>query len=234
MADESPVDSPHQLLRSVRDLTRQVRIAQRGTWFPLLVFAVITLAAIPVVRYGPHHPGPCRSDQTGTGCSVVSPWWSAYWPIALVLAYVAIAGFYLYQSRRRGVGSRIRPYVVVGVVVAVLLVAASLWLAQHPPAPATAGAPLTQLVDRLATPMAAIGLALLVLAWVERNPALLGFSLVYLLIVLVPGSFLPVNLDRVRTGSPWYFLPLLIPAAVLLLGSLGFAVIRPATRRHPR
>ena len=104
-----PSDSPRQLLTSVRDLTRQVRIAQRGTWFPLLVFAVITLAAIPVARYAPRHPGICRSDQTGTACSVVSPWLSAYWPVALVLAYVTIAGFCLYRSRRRGVGTRIRP-----------------------------------------------------------------------------------------------------------------------------
>jgi hypothetical protein len=76
IADQSPVDSPRQLLTSVRDLTRQVRIAQRGTWFPLLVFGVITLAATPVVRYGPHHPGPCRSDQTGTGCTRSPRWWA--------------------------------------------------------------------------------------------------------------------------------------------------------------
>ena len=220
-------DSPHQLLSSVRDLTRQVRIAQRGTWFPLLVLAAVTFAAIPVVWYGPHHPGPCRSDHGATACSVVSPWSLVYWPVALVLAYAAIAAFYLYRSRRRGVGSRIRPYVVVGVAVAVLLAGLSLWLLWDPPAPAAAGEPLTQLVFHLASPPAAIGLALLVLAWVERNPALSLFTLVYLLVVLLPGSVLPpVHVERV--GSPRYVLPLLVPAVVLLLGSLGFAVIRRA------
>jgi hypothetical protein len=66
-----------------------------------------------------------------------------------------------------GVGTRIRPYVVVGVVVAVLLAAASLWLAHHPflPGPLILGlAPVTLWVSQLATPALAIGLALLVLA----------------------------------------------------------------------
>jgi len=35
------------MLAAVRRLTRQVRRAQRGTWFPLLVFAAITLISIP-------------------------------------------------------------------------------------------------------------------------------------------------------------------------------------------
>lgn len=227
MTDETApsTDSPRDLLTSVRALTRQVRIAQRSTWFPLLVFAVITLAAIPVDRYGPHHPGVCRSDRVGTVCSVVAPWSWVYWPVALVLAYVAIASFYVRQSRRRGVGARIRPYVVVGVVFAVLATAVSVWLSQQPPPPAPLGAPLTQLSYHLVTPAAAIGLALLVLAWVERNPALAAFSLIYLLVVLAPDTVLPVKLDQVTSPSPWYFLPrLLVTAGMLLLGSLGFAV----------
>jgi hypothetical protein len=60
---------------------------------------------------------------------------------------------------------------------------------------------------------------------VEHSPGLAGFSLVYLLVVLVPGTVLPINLDQATSPSPWYFLPrLLVTATMLLLGSLGFAV----------
>jgi len=232
MTNESvpSADTPHELLTAVRDLTRQVRIAQRGTWFPLLVFAAITLIAIPLYRYAPHHIGPCRSDSTGMSvCATYIPAVWVYWPIALVLAYAAIAGFYVRQSRRRGVGTPIRPYVIVGVVLAVMMAAASLWLALHQRVPSF-GAPLThEFAYGLATPAAVIGLALLALAWVERTWVLLAYSLVYLVIVLVQANVV------IHSSSHWFFLPtLLIPAAMLLLGSAGFALMRPAAERNPR
>ncbi len=229
-----PADNPHELLTAVREVTHRVRIAQRGTWFPLLVFAAITLAVIPVYRYAPHHIGPCRSGPQGTSvCAGVIPAVLVYWPIALVLAYVAVARFYVLQSRRRGVGSRIRPYVVAGVVIAAALAAASLWRAFHPRMPLSSSqlqvAPATLVAHGLVTPAAAIGLALLVLVWVERNWGLLAYSLVYLVIVLANSG------RAIHSSSPWYFLPqLLIPAAVLLLGSAGFALFRPSAEPQPR
>ena len=127
---------PHGMLAAVRNLTLRVRLAQRGTWFPLLVFAVITLAVIPIYRYAPHHLGPCRSSAQGTSvCTSYIPLVRIYWPIALVPAYTAIAAHYVRRSRRHGVGSRIRPYVIVGVVLAVLLAAASVWQVYHPLVP---------------------------------------------------------------------------------------------------
>jgi hypothetical protein len=81
----------------------------------------------------------------------------------------------------------------------------------------------------LVTPASAIGLALLVLAWVERSRPLLAYSLVYLVVVLVDAT------RRIHSSSQWYFLPqLLIPAALLLLGSAGFAAFRPGTGSRPR
>jgi hypothetical protein len=229
-----PADTPHELLTAVRDLTRRVRVAQRGTWFPLLVLAVVTLAAIPIYRLGPDTPfvGLCRSGPDWRVCSGRPVLLFVYWPVALVLAYAAIAGFYLRQSRRRGVGTRIRPFVVVGVVLAVALAGASLWLAYHPLVPLPTApmdgpinvSPAMRAVTALDSPTAAIGLALLVLAWVERHPALLAFSIAYLVIVLWQG------IQVIHTSSPWFFIPyLLVPAAVLLLGAAGFALFRPTT-----
>jgi hypothetical protein len=221
----------------VSDLTRRIRIAQRGTWLPLLVFAVITLGAIPIDRYGPHHPGACRyfpgpGGQAARVCWSVAPAHLVYWPIALVLAYVAIAGFYMYQARQRGIGTRIQPYVVVGIVIAALVTAATLWQLRRPPTPGDPASPWTQLIYQVRSPAAAIGLGLLVLAQVERNRALVWFSLGYLLVVLTPTMWI-TGVDR--QPGPWDFLPrLLITAGVLLLGSVYFAATRPTATSRTR
>ncbi|MEU8075090.1 hypothetical protein AB0B31_06530 [Catellatospora citrea] len=233
----SQADNPHELLAAVRDLTRQVRVAQRGTWFPLLVFATITLLAIPVYRYAPYLDlfDTCRSRGDQTVCAAPNPAELGYWTVALVLAYAVIAGFYVRQSRRRGVGTPVLPYVVVGVALAVLMAAVSIWLTFHPllPVPADPFAvepadievgPAAWLVNGLASPMAVIALALLVLAWVERHWALLAYSIVFLATVMVIGG------QVIHTTSRWFFLPhLLVPAAMLLLGAAAFAVFRPTT-----
>src|SRR5690348_3402578 len=178
-----------ELLTSVRDLTRQVRFAQRGTWFPLLIFALITLGSIPLYRYGPHRLAACVSEPAPAGpastvCGVVRPWVAVYWPVALILAYAAIAAFYVLRSRRRGVGTRIRPYVVAGVAFAVLVSVASLWETYHPSISRQGVTPLVEIGYRMQSPVTAIGVALLVLAWVERHRALACFSLGFLLVVL--------------------------------------------------
>ncbi|MCU1591516.1 MAG: hypothetical protein JWP11_2772 [Frankiales bacterium] len=224
----SPADSPRELVATVRNLTRQVRVAQRGTWFPLLVLAAVTLAAAPVYRFAPRHLGPCR-DGAGAHsvCAGYIPAVLIFWPLALVLAYALIARFYVSQARRRGVGTRVRPYVITGAVLAGALAAASWWRATHPlPLPntgdASAAHPHLTLLS-FATPATAIGLALLVLAWVEANRLLLAFSVVFLGTVLAQAGAV------IHSASRWYFLPqLLIPAALLLLGSGGFALLRPA------
>lgn len=226
-------DSPRELLSTVRTLTRRVRLAQRGAWFPLLVFAAITLAAIPIYRFAPRHLGACRSGPHGTTfCAASIRLAIVYWPIALTVAYVMIAGFYVNRSRQRGVGTRIRPYVVVGIVIAVLLAAVSTWRASHPLLPSSTrvfGTSVNPSFYDLASPAAAIGLALLVLAWIERSLALLIYTLVYLVIVVVNAS------RMVHSTSQWYFLPnLLLPATLLLLGSGLFAFIRPKTGSLPR
>src|ERR1700675_1098259 len=94
---------PQRLLSRTRELTDRVRQAQRATWFPLLVFAAVTVAATPVYRFG-HYGRSCRMvgsppGPTGKVCSVYNAAGFVYWPIALVAGYAAIAAFYLYRSR---------------------------------------------------------------------------------------------------------------------------------------
>lgn len=226
---------PRGLLAEQRRLTGRVRAAQRATWIPLLVFAAVTLLAIPVYRFG-HIAMSCRPVAAAAGppgrvCAFYSTAGLFYWPIALVLGYVAIAAFYLRRARERGVGSRVFPYTVAGAVLAVVLGVAAGWASHHPPLPGddVLGVHTAQLFFGLASPALAIGLALLVLAVIERNLALLPVTVVYVALVLVP----PADLGwGVYFPSRWYFLPrLLIDAGVLMVAGLGFARIQRAWPR---
>jgi hypothetical protein len=226
---------PQGALSSARDLVRRVRAAQRATWFPLLVFAAVILASIPIERYGGYHRVACKTYSfnpavggLGRACVAYSYALFAYWPAALILAYVAIAAFYAHQSRKRGVGTRVRPYVIAGIALAVALIVATLWVIHSAVLSLDAGLPAQQVVGltgRLVRPTFAIGLALLVLAWAERSLALLVFTVGYLVILLAPITFGWVVIGR------WFFSPpLVISASLLLLGAVGFAI---AQRRAP-
>jgi len=208
-----PGDDPDRLLSNTRELAQRVRKEQRATWFPLLVFAVLTFASIPVRRYSGHHLD-CLAEPRV--CTVYSDAEFVYWPIALVLAYVAIAAFYIRRSRARGVGTRVRPYAIAGIIIAVALTGLALWELHNPPVDPMG---LNGLAYRLASPGAAIGLALLVLAWAERNRALLLLTLAYLAAVLVPITF-----GGVQPNPPWYSYPVVFQGGVLLVGGIGFAL----------
>jgi hypothetical protein len=223
MATETsyPGDDPHRLLSGARELAQRVRKEQRATWFPLLVFAALTFASIPVRRYSGHHLDCLAVPRI---CTVYSDAEFVYWPIALVLAYVAIAAFYIRRSRARGVGIRVRPYAIAGIIVAVALTGAALWELPNPPV-AQNPMGLSGLAFRLASPGTAIGLALLVLAWAERNRALLLLTLAYLAVVLVPITFGGVQFD-----PPWYSLPVISQGSVLLVGGIGFALAQRPLR----
>ncbi|HVB45886.1 MAG TPA: hypothetical protein VNF47_24695 [Streptosporangiaceae bacterium] len=219
-----------------------MRRAQRATWFPLLVFAAVTFAAIPA-----YHSGPVLAACAAVGavprvttCTEYSLAGFVYWPIALVLAYVAIATFYIRRSQARGVGTRARPYVIAGIILALAMTGAALWTLRHPlvaaqelpglpepfslPGPDSPPGPSSL----LASYSCAIGLPLLVLAWAERNRALLVLALGYLAVVLVPITFVSVMGYR---GS-WIFLtPLVIDGSILLLGGIGFALAQRPWQR---
>lgn len=231
---------PESLLAESERLARQVRGVQRATWFPLLILGLVTLAAIPVYGFSSRALA-CRSggaEPLATRvCAVSVPAAFIYWPIALVLAYLAIAAFYLRRAHARGVGTRVRPFVVAGIVLAVLLTLAAIWAAHHPPVGngsilgVRLGPEEYSLFNRLVSAASAIGFALLVLARVERSRALAAVAVVYLVYVLLPPNALGVVPTR---PSPWQFLPhLLIEAAILLVAGAGFALAQRPLRRDP-
>jgi hypothetical protein len=218
-----PADDPRALLSSARKLTQRVRRAQRASWFALLVFAALTFASVPAVRYGGHHLD-CQAVGGAVNCRVYSEAEFVYWPLALVLAYVLIAAFYVRQSRARGVGTCVRPYAIAGVVITGVLAGVAFWELHDPAAGLTVmGHGARGLADRLASPAAAIGLALLVLARAERSRALLILALGYLAAVLADVTFAGL-LSGVQASGSWSDFPAVFPGCVLLAGGIGFAM----------
>jgi hypothetical protein len=216
-------DDPRQLLSGTRELTRQVRRTQRATWFPLLVLAAVTFAAIPF-RYSPHRLGTCAATGSAQVCTAYPAALLVYWPTALVLAYAVIAAFYIRRSQARGVGTRVRPYVVAGIILALAMTGSLAWTLYHPLAFTLAG---PGLFSTLHSYPFAIGLALVVLSAAERNEALLALALGYLAVVLVTATVGSVS------GHGWLGFPvqLVIPGSMLMLGGIGFLLAQRPWRR---
>ncbi|GLW33335.1 hypothetical protein [Actinoplanes regularis] len=207
-----------RLLTEMRDLTRRVRVDQRVTWLALSVLAAATLIGIPfdylLLKLDCTGGGLCGFDRQGV---------LFYWPPVLLLAYAVIAFCYIRVARSRGLGARVLPFAFTGAGLTVLFLAAWIgmrgYLAHHVvdhPFP-----DWVMLLDRLVAPWGLIGVALLVLARLERNLGLLLFTLGYLVVALVPVDF----------GWHWHgqertmFLPQqIINGTVLLLGAIGFAL----------
>jgi hypothetical protein len=229
---------PRRLLSDVRTLAHRVRRDQRVTWVALLVLAAVTFVAIPIDWYSLQ--ADCGSasawikDVDGGSMCHVTGWGPMfYWPPALLLAYTAIAVYAVRVARARGVGARALPYAIIGATLTVVLfvgawVLVRVYLATNP-VPTHPFPSWVMLLDRLVAPWGTIGVALLVLARLERNVALLVFTLGYLAVVLVPINF-GWHPSWGYRGILGEFLPQqVINGTVLLLGAIGFAVAR---RRH--
>jgi hypothetical protein len=215
---------PRRLLSDVRTLAHRVRLDQRLTWVALLVLAAVTFVGIPFDWFGMRVS--CLPDGS---CEFARRGVLYYWPAAMLLAYAGIAFLYVRAARARGLGARVLPYALTGAVTTVLFTAAwvagALYFPSHPHTFSYWGLVL----DRLIAPWGMIGLALLVLARLERNVALLLFTLGYLALVLL---VLPMDFgwDPVHWGlRAGMALPQAVSGSVLLLGAIGFAVAR---RRH--
>jgi len=211
-----------RLLSDVRSLAHRVRRDQRATWIALLILCVATLAAIPFDYY--FLVAHCTPVGDGATCTFNRRGFLFYWPPALLLSYAAIAVCYVRIARQRGLGARVLPYAITGAALTVLFTAAWVGIRLYLSHYGTPADPLPSwylLLDRLVAPAGTIGVALLVLARLERNAALLAFTLGYLAVVLVPIDF--------GWGRNWdihtTFLPQqIIDGAVLLAGAIGFAL----------
>jgi hypothetical protein len=122
----------------------------------------------------------------------------------------------------------VQPFVVVGAVVALSATAWALWANAHP-------AFLAQTLNlgrvhagdflyRVASPAGGIGLALLLLAWIERSWRLLTLTVAYLIVAVAT-----VGVGWFTHPTPWAFLPhLLLDGGVLLIGGILLALTQRA------
>jgi hypothetical protein len=226
-SDAVPAGSdPRRLLSDVRALAHRVRLDQRVTGLALLVLAAVLLVGIPAEWYSAH------SDCAGGAdpCHLRGLARPLYWLPALLVAYSGI-GFYAARvAQARGLGALVRPYVLTGAGLALLSaaawLAASLYWGRHG-VPAHPLPPWAMVLDRLIAPAGTIGVALLVLAWLERHLALLAFSVVYLVVVLVP-----INFGwGAHWGGDWWLAPqLVIDGLLLAVGGAGFALAQRVRR----
>ncbi|MGC5333960.1 hypothetical protein [Micromonospora sp. DT62] len=232
-------DDPHRLLSDVRALAGRVRRDQRLTWVALLVLAAATFVAVPFDWLF------MKVQCDGDGCSFARRGMLYYWPPALLLAYTAIAVSYVRAARARGLGARVLPYAITGAATAVVLTAAytaaAAYFPSHPP---FGGGPMPFwwiVLDRLIAPWGLIGLALLVLARLERNVALLLFTLGYLALVLLvlpttdgmglPEWVIPSFMSGADTQLRLSMTsPQLVTGTVLLAGGIGFSQARRRQR----
>lgn len=234
----SPVsadDDPRRLLSEVRDLVGRVRRDQRETHVALLILAAVTFLAIPFDWLF------MKVHCDGSGCTFARRGMLYYWPPALLLAYAAIAVSYVRAARARGLGSRVLPYAITGAVTAVVLTAAytaaAAYFPSHPPFGGNAAPFWWIVLDRLIAPWGLIGLALLVLARLERNVELLLFTLGYLVMVLLdlpttdgmhlPDWAVPSFMSGTNTQLRFSMMPSqLIIGGVLLAAGIAFARAR--------
>jgi len=227
-------EDPRSLLASSRELTRKVRRDQGAAWFALLVFGLVLLFATPFLRYGPHFRHCATRHGSLRVCTVYPTLALWYWPVALLLGYGLIGGFYIRRSRAQGLGSRVQVYLAVGVLLAVLTTAWALWANTHPGFLADSlhvgTTQSSRFLFRLTSPSGAIGLALLVLAWIERTWLLAAVTVIYLVAVATwvgPPS-------RLHSPTPWVFLPHLLLTSSILLASAGLLGFAGRPPQRPR
>jgi hypothetical protein len=94
----------HEILRSTRRLRRGIRAQSRSVWFPLVLFGALVLASGAV----------CSNDPGSTRLNTL------YWLVAAPLGYLAVYGYYRWRELRRGIGEEVRPYLAVGVTLALI------------------------------------------------------------------------------------------------------------------
>ena len=229
--NSSMSNDPRDLLATQGHLVKRVRISQRATWFPLLVFAFTTFLAIPIERLSHRTVGNCdfvtASSSTPHFCRVYSFSGLFYWPIVLVIAYVIISFFYTLKSRELGVETNARRYVIPGVVISILLSLASylLFLSssnQHSVLGIYFLDPSNAIIFRIIGPAFSIGLALIFLARFEKNLPLLICDLLYGVLVLWP----PVR--GVKTRGFWSLAPnrVIDGGFLLVIGTIFWLVQR--------
>jgi hypothetical protein len=177
------------MLAEAGGLRRRTRAAGRFTWFPLVLFGLLTIASAAVCS----NSG--RFERAGV-----------FWLVAGPVGYAAVYAFAKRRETRQGIGQRVGPYLAAGLTLAVIstgfaayvlapdaaVVAAAVAVAvvasmlRRPQvAVVAAGVAVVGVVNQIVpilfygsvleantAPVIGVAIALLVLAWYQRSVAL--------------------------------------------------------------
>jgi hypothetical protein len=229
--------SPAVLLDDVSALRRRTRTDRHAYWFPLLLFGVLTLAALPlyvdksfacpdgeVCAVGSTR-GRVALDAIGGSIIAGNAALGWYWLGALLGGGLATVWWYRWHARRRGVQGRVGVAVLAGLVgVAALLVAGLTWFTPY----------LGVVSGHGTAAFLAIALGLLALAWLERSVGLAVIAVAYSGAALIAMLY---DVDNLVYRLGWYppihyyaWPNVLLPALVLLVGG-GVAALASARSR---
>jgi len=219
MGDTKVAKDPGEVLASVERVRSGARTRVRGAWLPLLVFGVITLASIVLYSRPFAYP---RGDRGFSGGPYVSPYYAGlpgarsqlaayfFWLLVAPLGYLACAAWYRRRAQRLGVSFRWERWVASGLGLFALL-QALLAMPIHEPGRrignwvesgrVSAAADLQAGAAAYLTPLVAVAIGLLVLAWIERN------WIVAVVAVLYGGITVVVNTYGLGQIPPWIARP---------------------------
>jgi hypothetical protein len=237
---------PAEVLAELAALRRRARAARHAYWFPLVLFGLLSFAALPFYRSMQVQAGPVPLTQMRAGPVPVMPllgggpfqgsfFLGYYWLVALVGGYLLCALWYRRHARLAGLQTPSRGYVVTGVVLtvaALLLPALSQFSALRSLTVMWPG----DLVARGTFPFLIIAAGLWVLAWAERSRGLAVTALVYSGAALLASLYNISNLlGRLGWSAGIWQMTLvnaLLPATVLLVAGTAAAAGAVLRRRR--
>jgi hypothetical protein len=247
--DGVPIDdlvAAGDLLAEVQVLRRSARSARHAYWFPLVLFGLLTLVAVPfyirpqmrpaVTLFTP--PTPYMPLLGGSPGLFNGNYLGYYWLVALLGGLTLTLFWYRLHARRIGLATPARGYLITGVVLTLLALVLPL-VAQTPRLTGLDALFPGDLSIRGTFPFLIIAVGLWVLAWAERSRGLAVVALVYSLTALL-ASLYDIENVLFRLGwnpSPYQWrltgLPnAVLPALVLLVaGIAAFVVQRRQGRR---
>jgi hypothetical protein len=245
-AEAGPAGEPGPLLTDLARLRRQARAARHAYWFPLVLFGLLTCgaaplyvaAAAPLSASGTYTAGagPILLGGMPIGASAFYIGW--YWVVALVGGYLLTLLWYRRHSRRAGVWTPARGYLITGVVLTILALAIPpltrrlhflglVWL------------PLGDVWIRGTLAFLIIATGLWVLARAERSRALAVIAFIYTGAALLSSLYNVENIlfrlgwNPGRSAFAWQLTALpnvLLPAAVLLVAGCAALLARRIRR----
>ena len=233
---------PGTLLADLARLRRQARAARHAYWFPLILFGLLTCGAAPlyVAAAAPPapsgayaHSGPILLGGSPMGGNGRYIGW--YWAAALAGGYLLTVIWYRRHSRRAGVATPARGYLIIGVVLTVLVLLLPP-LTMGVPALSWVWLPFGDVWIRGTLAFLIIAAGLWVLARAERSRALAVIALVYTGAALLSSLYNVENIlfrlgwNPGRSAFAWQLTALpnvLLPAVILLVaGCAAFLVQR--------